>query len=62
LTKDAAVVIGTKLNKWDNPKNARCEAGRHFRNNKRECLKDKTNELAVNSKNIRDLYTNTEIT
>jgi hypothetical protein len=31
----------------------------HFRNKKRECLKDKHNELATNSKikNIRDLHT-----
>jgi hypothetical protein len=36
----------------------RCEASRHFRNTKREYLKDKTNELATNSniKNIRGLY------
>jgi hypothetical protein len=38
--------------------NIRCDAGRHFRNKKREYLKDKINELATNSKNknIRDLY------
>jgi hypothetical protein len=38
--------------------NVRCEASRHFRNKKRVCLKDKINELAMNSKNknIRDLY------
>jgi hypothetical protein len=37
--------------------NIRCEASRHFRNQKREYLKDKINELAMNSKNrkIRDL-------
>jgi hypothetical protein len=42
----------------DNPKNVRHEASRHFRNKKREYLKDKTNELATNSKNmnIRNLY------
>jgi hypothetical protein len=42
----------------DNPNNVRREAGRHFRNKKREYLKDKINELATNSKNkkIRDLY------
>jgi hypothetical protein len=36
----------------------RCEAGRHFRNEKREYLKDKINEVATNRKNkkIRDLY------
>jgi hypothetical protein len=37
--------------------NVRCEIGRHFKNKKRECLKDKINVLATNSKkkNIRDL-------
>jgi hypothetical protein len=42
----------------DNLNNARCEASRHFRNKKREHLKGKINELAMNSKNknIRDLY------
>jgi hypothetical protein len=36
----------------------RCEASRQFRNKKREYLKYKINELAVNSKNknTRDLY------
>jgi hypothetical protein len=39
----------------DNLNNVRCEAGRYFRNKKREYLKDKMNELAMNSKskNIR---------
>jgi hypothetical protein len=43
---------------WDNLNNVRCEASRYFRNNKKEYLKDKINELATNSKNknIRDLY------
>jgi hypothetical protein len=38
--------------------NVRRESSRHFRNRKEEYLKDKINELAVNSKNknIRDLY------
>jgi hypothetical protein len=38
--------------------NLRCEARRYFRNRKREYLKDKINELSMNSKNknIRDLY------
>jgi hypothetical protein len=38
--------------------NVRHEASRHFRNKKREHLKDKINELETNSKNknIRDLY------
>jgi hypothetical protein len=42
----------------DNPKNVRHEASRHFRNKKREYLKDKMNELAtiIKNKNIRDLY------
>jgi hypothetical protein len=42
----------------DNLNNVTCEASRHFRNKKREYLKDKINELAMNSKNknIRDLY------
>jgi hypothetical protein len=45
----------------DNLNNVRCEASRYFRNKKRECLKDKINELAMNSKNksIRDLYRGT---
>jgi hypothetical protein len=42
----------------DNVKIVRREASRHFRNKKREYLKDKINEFAANSKNmnIRDLY------
>jgi hypothetical protein len=42
----------------DNLSNVRQEASRHFRNKKREYLKDKINELESNSKNknIRDLY------
>jgi hypothetical protein len=42
----------------DNLNNVRHEANGHFRNKKREYLKDKINELATNSKNknIRDLY------
>jgi hypothetical protein len=44
--------------KGDNLNNVRRETSRHFRNNKREYLKGKINELAMNSKkkNIRDLY------
>jgi prefoldin subunit 5 len=36
----------------------RLEASRHFRNEKREYLKDRINELETNSKNknIRELY------
>jgi hypothetical protein len=42
----------------DNLSNVRQEASRHFRNKKREYLKDKINALESNSKNknIRDLY------
>jgi hypothetical protein len=42
----------------DNLNNVRREASRHFRNKKREYLKDKINDLATNSKNknIRDVY------
>jgi hypothetical protein len=44
--------------KEDNLSNARLEASRHFRNRKREYLKDRINELDQNckNKNIRDLY------
>jgi hypothetical protein len=40
----------------DNLRIVRCEASKYFRNKKREYLKDKSNELATNSKNknIRD--------
>jgi hypothetical protein len=42
----------------DNLHNVRREVSRHFRNKKREYLKDKINEIELNSKNknIRDLY------
>ncbi|PNF19361.1 hypothetical protein B7P43_G06727 [Cryptotermes secundus] len=42
----------------DNRNNIRCETSRHFRNKKREYLRDKIDEFAMNSKNknIRDLY------
>jgi hypothetical protein len=50
-TSKTAVVTGSK-------RNIRCETSRQFMNKKREYLKDKIDELAVNSKNknIRDLY------
>jgi methionine salvage enolase-phosphatase E1 len=43
---------------WGNLNNVRCKASKHFRNKKKEYLKNKINELATNSKNknIRDLY------
>jgi hypothetical protein len=42
----------------DNLRNVSREASRHFRNKKREYLKDKINDIELNSKNknIRDLY------
>jgi hypothetical protein len=42
----------------DNLNNVRREASRHFRNKEREYLKDKINEIELNSKNrnSRDLY------
>jgi hypothetical protein len=42
----------------DNLKNSRCETSRTFRNEKRECVNGKINELETNNKNknIRDLY------
>jgi hypothetical protein len=42
----------------DNLRNVKREASRHFRNKKREYLKDKINEAELNSnnKNTRDLY------
>ncbi|PNF13602.1 hypothetical protein B7P43_G17919 [Cryptotermes secundus] len=40
----------------DNLNNIRRETSRHFRSKKKEYLKGKTDELAMNSKNIRDLY------
>jgi hypothetical protein len=47
---------GSNLNQWDNLNNARCEANRYFRNKKREYLKDKSKELATNSKNKNIRY------
>jgi hypothetical protein len=42
----------------DNLRNVRREASRHFRNKKREYLKDRSNEIELKSRNkeIRDLY------
>jgi hypothetical protein len=42
----------------DNLNNIRCETSRHFRNKKREYLKDKTDELAtdIRTRTLRDLY------
>jgi hypothetical protein len=46
-----------KMNGY-NLNSLRLEASGHFRNKKKECLKDKINELEAsnNNKNIRDLY------
>jgi primase-polymerase (primpol)-like protein len=48
----------------DNANNVRCEAGRHFRNKKKEYLKAKIDELETNSKikNIRALCRGISIT
>jgi hypothetical protein len=50
--EDPSEINGVNLN------NVRREASRHFKNKKREYLKNKINELATNSKNknSRDLY------
>jgi hypothetical protein len=49
--QDPSEINGGNLN------NVRCEASRHFRNKKRQYMKDKMNELATNSKNkIRHLH------
>jgi hypothetical protein len=50
----------------DNSSNVRWEASRHYRNKKREYLKNKINQFEPSNmnKNIRDMYrvTNLEIT
>jgi hypothetical protein len=43
--QDLSVINGDNLN------NVKREASRYFRNKKRKYLEDKTNELAMNSKN-----------
>jgi hypothetical protein len=55
VVQDPSVING------DNLKNVRCKASGHFKNKKREYLRDKINELATSSKNknIRDLYRGT---
>jgi hypothetical protein len=52
------VVADPRVVNEANLRNVRREARRHFRNKKREYLKDKINELESKSKNknIRDLY------
>jgi hypothetical protein len=49
---------GPSVANEDNLRNVRREASRHFRNKKREYLKDKVIEIELNSKNnnIRDLH------
>ena len=51
-------VQDTSQNKVDNVNSVRREASRHFRNKKKECLKDKIVELETNRKikTIRGLY------
>jgi hypothetical protein len=48
------LLVPSKIN-GDNLNNVRREASRHFRNKKREYLKDNINDLAKN-KNIVDLF------
>jgi hypothetical protein len=45
VLQDPSQIFGDNLN------NIRYETRRHFRNNNREYLKDKINELAMNDKN-----------
>jgi hypothetical protein len=50
---------------WDNLSNTKHEASRSFRNKKREYQKEKSNELAMNSKNKnikRPVYKNVNLT
>jgi DNA repair ATPase RecN len=57
-TSQIAMIAGSMQNKWDNLNNVRHEDSRHFRNKRFQYLKDKMNELAMNSKNkiIEDVY------
>jgi hypothetical protein len=52
------VVTESKQIIGDNLNNVRSEVSEHFRNKKREYLKDKIDEFATNSmnKNVRNLY------
>jgi hypothetical protein len=52
LLQDPSGKSGVNLN------NVRHESSRHFRNKKKECIKDKISEIATNSKikKIRGLY------
>jgi hypothetical protein len=52
VLQDPSEINGDSLN------NTNRKASKHFRSKKKECLKDKINEFATNSKNknIRDLY------
>jgi hypothetical protein len=45
------VVTGCKRKNGNGLNNVRREASRYFRNKKKEYLKDRINELAMNSKN-----------
>jgi hypothetical protein len=56
-TSQTAVVTGPSEINGDNLNQVRRETSRHFRNKKREYLKDKIHKLATSSKkkNIRDL-------
>jgi hypothetical protein len=53
-----AVVTDPSKIHGDNLNTIRCEASRHFRNKKKEYLKDRINEFITKckNKNVRDLY------
>jgi hypothetical protein len=56
LTEGSRLQDPSEVNE-DNLSNVRWETSRHFRNKKREYLKDKINQLKSNSKNNKgDLY------
>jgi hypothetical protein len=57
-TSQIAVVTGSNRINGNKLKNKRRESSRHFRNKKRQYMKDKINELARSSKskNVREIY------
>jgi hypothetical protein len=55
-TSHIATVTESTPNEGENRNNMRREASRHFRDKKRECLKDKINERVTNSAN-KDIVT-----
>jgi hypothetical protein len=55
-TSQIAVVTGSKRKNGDNLNNISRETSRHFRTKERKYLKDKIDELAMNSKNKNIRY------